>query len=341
MALRPELYDRLVATFGSVEIVREGEAISGRLVLDPYSRAEDGSQQAMFEVDDWGETYVVRCPMCGDHKPRLHINHMWGYRDPEFPAVSYFGLVKCFNEECMRQPGKKKQLWDVINDRFGYYALNYVKPGKPKEKRAVVVTPPGRLLRLSSLPATHAANVYLRQRGFDPIELERTYRVTWCVDPFEDEFRKAGNRLLIPVYFRGKAVGWQARAIEPWDEPKYYNMRGLPKRDLLYNYDVAVGYPYGIVVEGVTDVWKTGPDAVAVFGKTASPAQLQLLSSAWRNRMVVCLLDGEASAEADKLAYDVSRVVSRVVVVRLPPKVDPGSMDRVELRKLIDSNLPR
>lgn len=340
MALRPDLYKRLEQCFGSVEIIHEDEPIEATEMIDPYA-SEDEEGRVCLDVSRWGETYAICCPFCCDYKPRLHINHMWNYKVEGQRYSPYFHLVKCFNMECMKQPGRKRQLWEVIDDQLGQYSFNYVKPGKKRDKKKLdVVTPPGRLIRLSQLPETHDANKYLRSRDFDPLEIERFYRVTWCVDPISDEFSKAGNRLLIPIYMRNKAVGWQARAVDN-SHPKYYNLRDMPKSDMLYNYDTALSYPYCVITEGVTDVWRIGPEAICLFGKTATPSQLNLISSAWRSKAVVLALDPDAKEQSSRLFYDLQRMVTKAVQVQLPEGKDPADLPREDIRKMIDDALTK
>ncbi len=59
----------------------------------------------------------------------------------------------------------------------------------------------------------------------------------------------------------GIRVGWQARYVgEPRyrDMPKYYTCPGMPKSQLLYNFDSTMTKPFVVLVEGITDVWRIG-----------------------------------------------------------------------------------
>src|SRR5580704_10709921 len=84
------------------------------------------------------------------------------------------------------------------------------------------------------------------------------------------------------------------------------------------------GAKAGIVVEGVTDIWRYGPGAVALLGMKASTAQLSLIAARWGAGAVAVVLDGDAAAEAEALAGQLRPLVRRVVVVRLPAGQDPG-----------------
>jgi DNA primase len=96
------------------------------------------------------------------------------------------------------------------------------------------------------------------------------------------------------------------------------------------------------VVEGVTDVWRVGPPAVALFGKSASPEQARLLAAGWYGKPVVILLDADAAEEAEKLRRQVAALhPGPVVVVALPEGLDPGSCPRDALWELVRAEAAR
>ena len=56
-----------------------------------------------------------------------------------------------------------------------------------------------------------------------------------------------------------------------------------------------------MVVEGPTDVWRLGSNAVALFGKSISVPQVALLVSHFAGRPIVVGLDRDAQSEAQAL----------------------------------------
>jgi DNA primase len=135
----------------------------------------------------------------------------------------------------------------------------------------------------------------------------------------------------------GALVGWQARA--PRDvprtgfggdpSPKYLNRHGFQRRSFLYGFDTARASDFVVVCEGVTDVWKVGPPAVALFGKQATSEQRHLLVRTWGHGTLIVLLDADARDEAVQLGRDLGRYFGKgVVVVRLPAGSDPGGLAR-------------
>ncbi len=195
------------------------------------------------------------------------------------------------------------------------------------------------MIPLHELPIQHSACDYLRQRGFDPALLGRRLQVGYC-QRAEPCFGPAQGRLIIPVHRRGQLVGWQARYLGDGYQlkgvHKYHSMPGMPRAELLYNHDQALAYPYVVVCEGPTDVWRVGPAAVALFGKTMSSRQRQLLAAGWGKGVAIILLDGEASAEACRIDRELLGWVSRRVLVPLPDGGDPGGLPHGELWARID-----
>jgi hypothetical protein len=138
----------------------------------------------------------------------------------------------------------------------------------------------------------------------------------------------------------GMMVGWQSRFIGEryWPTcpiPKYYDMPRMPKRLMLYGYDEAAKHGFAVVCEGVTDVWRIGPPAVALLGKTPSVSQKRLLVT-WRRGALVVLLDGDAADESQHVYHEACTSFAKgVVQVTLPPDLDPGDLERNVIWDLI------
>ena len=108
---------------------------------------------------------------------------------------------------------------------------------------------------------------------------------------------------------------------------------GMRQSQLLYGLDQANGLGFAVLVEGPTDAWRYGPGAVAAFGKSVSPAQLELLRASFDD--VVVLLGGDAREESRAAADRLAALVRRAVLVRLREGVDPGSLPRARLRSIV------
>ena len=138
---------------------------------------------------------------------------------------------------------------------------------------------------------------------------------------------------------RGKLVGWQARFPGEADwriTPKYYTCPGMKKTRCLYGFDSARQSPVVFLTEGVTDVWAIGNGAVALFGKSASVYQRDLIATTWRRGAAVVLLDHDARTEAARLTSELQRrLQGGAVHVELPAGSDPASLPRDVLWDLI------
>jgi DNA primase len=120
------------------------------------------------------------------------------------------------------------------------------------------------------------------------------------------------------------------------------HLPGMPKREVLYNFDGARDVHFVIVVEGITDVWRIGDPAVAILGKTISPVQAELLRTTWRHKPIVVMLDGEARAEADAIVDKLAQSGDNpVVAARLPVGVDPADLSEDEVWQVIRRDTER
>lgn len=328
MPLRPELYNRLVHRFRHVEISGEGE----EMVSSLQTSAHTGKKTR--EAWSFGEYYRINCPFCGDLRQRLWINHQWGRLDPETDSKQLY-LAHCFNENCLKEDCNRNWLYaDVFSD----FATgdDVVLPGK----RSSVISGrecvwPGDMRLLTQLPDDHPANVYLRNRGFDPDYLGRKLNVSCVLDALPD-LQPALGRILIPFYMHGKAVGWTARSIgNRIGEPKYWTMPGMKKSQILYNYDMAKQFQTVCICEGPTDVWRVGPSAVALSGKTMSEHQKQLTAATWGNGTAIVLLDGDAQEDGRRVYDALAGLVQRRVLVNLPDGKDPGDFTQEQLQEVI------
>ena len=107
--LCPELFASLKKCFGSVLIANPGEELRATPMTDPFTGQEK------LNISSSGEYYRVCCPMCGDTRHRLWINHRW---------AKYNWLLTCFNEGCYDDPLRRAHLHScVLKTRRRVWAL--------------------------------------------------------------------------------------------------------------------------------------------------------------------------------------------------------------------------
>jgi hypothetical protein len=338
MPLRPDLYRRLCTRahkcrFGEVRVMNEGVEMRATVEHD----ALYGKPQ--LNVIEPGEYLAINCPFCNDTRHRLWINHRWGLWDPRTQSKNLW-LAICYNENCLNTYERLRALYNMVCDDItnGRRLTNdLVLKGTRPSRLAREMKPAGECIYpLHSLPSDHRAKAYLRSRGYDPDRLGRQLHVGYCGVAYSD-FPLADDRIIIPITFGGIWVGWQARYIgePPRGTPKYASMTGMKKREVLYNYDIAKAYPYVVICEGPTDVWRVGPAAVALLGKNLSTAQRHLIGTGWGGGAAVVLLDGDAQAEARRVHDALGGLVRDRVLVQLPEGKDPGDFAQEDLWRLI------
>jgi len=350
--LNPTLYAMLKARIGKVRLSNEGEsAVLGRVVW------EMSRQRYETSLDVTGEYYRVCCPFCDDTDFHLYIHHLWMKRDPA-NGKPMRHLATCYKSDCLH--GNAGLLEErVFNIRIGRAADLIPKmpimPGYVVEE-SEAYREPGRVLSVAQLAPTHAVSRYLRGRWLDPVELGETWGVSLCVQPSgvfsESAQRLINGRIIIPIEMGGEPVGWQGRVAADlnWKEvgvPKYFSLPGWKKSRTLYNYDRAAKGRLVVVCEGVTDVWRIGTEAVALFGKTISQFQQEKITETWgRDGVCVMMLDPGVLSENVKEQRQLRRRIAeltgvfgdRLVLVKLGSSSrDPGDMTRRHAWRVIDT----
>lgn len=175
---------------------------------------------------------------------------------------------------------------------------------------------------------------YLHERGVDSATAS-ALQIGW---------REDDNRITIPHFWRGKLVGWQARAIPDrpgqWpgtavQHPKYRSTSGFPKADTLY-YNHSRPFPSGgtvVVVESPLSVIKSVAlglplPVVATFGAKVSATQIRILQD-FDEVIVWADADPAGDGMARKLAREMYRKTT-VGVVRPDPGRDMADCERLE-----------
>ncbi len=353
--LNPALYSALERRFDHVHITNPGEAARVSYAPDWSRKPPRISVQI-----DGGEHYGVNCPYCGDTRCRLSFNYMWGSID-ERTGQQLRHLVRCFNEHCIDSHDRQKRLYNMVfplgrqRQRLATSGTQLLAANNTPRPPATIALPAGSL-PLIELPADHPARVYLEQRRFDSDELWQRWKVYYC-EGDESAKPKFWKCIVIPLYDQDRTttakaanppgeclLGWQARAIRPVEKSRYLTSAGTRKSCLLYGVtQVTDGDGPVVVVEGPTDVWRLGHDAVAILGKTLSPHQRQLLLEIAEGRPIVIALDPDAAAEArrarEQLLLDRQQIgdSAPVVLLSLPDgREDVGDCTRDEAWSAVD-----
>lgn len=320
--LAPSLYRALVQRFGQVRIVSEGQ---------PRKASTRNGKETVHE---YGESFNVCCPFCGDTKYRLSVGYTWLSRD--HTGKRAIGRINCYNEGCR----------DVYQDKFWQPFADAIDRGATMDRMASLLAapppapPPIRLPKgcrpLSELPADHPAFAFLaRQYPRVPrdVFLEGGVQFT---DQYDETWRLAANRLIFPILQGGELLSWQGRTINPLeDRCRWLLPGGFPKA--VYRHDEVPGDRVVVITEGIPACLGTHRDAVAVFGCRITARQVEAISKRWRRAIIATDPDtfvpdhrirGEPKIAVEELLEKLTPVMECCVAVQWPQDL----LDQAALR---------
>lgn len=178
---------------------------------------------------------------------------------------------------------------------------------------------------------------YLLERGFFPDGIRWDWYVQSIgpismLDDINYKFR-----LFIPIYHENKMVSFQTRDITGRAKLKYLacpkDREIIHHKHLLYGLDKAKIKNYCIVVEGVFDVWKLGPPAVATFGIQYTNQQVDLLCQNFDTVFILFDSEKQAQKQAKKLQGELELMGVNAKRITLTSG-DPAEMSNQEMEQL-------
>lgn len=229
--------------------------------------------------------------------------------------------------------------WDVVlslldNDQHEARKAILQFKGRPADRQKFKRAQRSKILELPNniQSLTSSAKRYLKHRKFDPELLE----VFWDLRS-TGIIGKLRHRIFIPIYLEGQMVSWQCRDITGKSSLKYlaqdYSKEIISNKDTLYGIDQALGKAC-IIVEGVADVWRLGPGAVATFGIKYRPSQVKLLLDYFKEFHIFFDPDPQAKIQAKKLANDLSVLGGKCKVWTFDD-CDPGDLPQKDADALV------
>jgi len=344
--LNPGLYRALSNTFKrGVKIQKEGEGMGYEVITSQIT----GKPIIHVKPGQGGEDYKVCCPFCNDMRFRLEISHRWNTRDDGTGA--YFGaaFMRCYNDGCDANPDAPWPRRKDCHSKMVEMTKPYIARNRPivyeepiREKKPIKL--PDKALPIINFDESHHAVSYLEGRRFNIDYLFKYFRVLYCLD---DPNPMVAGRIIIPVYMNEQLLGWQARYVGdedlPPNIPKYYTAPGTQRNQIVYNYDIARGHSFGVLVEGPTDVWRTGISAVATLGSAVSKTHIQLMQAAWVDGGMGLMMDHDyrtkpRKKEDEPTAYEKLRQTLSdptafkhgMLEIELPEGMDPGAFDSTQ-----------
>ena len=308
--------------------------------MDEITILKDNFDVRAF-LDDQGVAYAlegdnvstgwmnIKCLFCSDHANHLGVRlaggsyHCWlcdetGDAISLIRAVLGCGFPRAF--KVLESYQGRVPLWDEST---------------PKVSRATKVLPD------EFVPIEAGREPELVKRWFDrrrfSLDICQVWRLGWC------EFGSYALHLIVPVFLDGDLVSFQAADLTGKASSKYRSCPDersiLPLKSCLYGLDEAVKASGPIIlVEGVTDKWRLGVNAVALFGKGWKYAQIDLLANrAGDNRLIRVLLDLDAMQDGEYFQRTLEVWFNRTQYIKLEPgdPKDPDQFSEDLIRKVV------
>lgn len=223
-------------------------------------------------------------------------------------------------------------LWDTVQALTGWPRRRVAAfLGELPRERAPVAPDRGVVRLPAGLgPLLGAHRRYLRGRGFDPDAVAQVWGLKGI-----GIAAKLQWRIFIPIVLKGELVSWTTRSISDSPVGRYrsasVDQESLNHKTLLYGEHLV---RHAVIVhEGPTDVWRTGPGAVAVMGTGYSTAQVYRLS---RYPLRVICFDSEPQAQkrARELADALRVFPGSTQVATLSTGKDVAEADEDEVEEL-------
>lgn len=347
--LNPTLYEKLRQVYKRVNVYSRGDY--GEFSYETPSIFTKNNKTDVWAKDfRGGEHYAIRCPFCG-RQNKLWISYNANAHLVKDGLRVLFSkkLIICFRCHFTDDPEKVNQFWRTIDN-----VETEIIPGRITKVSTVGVS--DRLDDVVCNPVVFPRCVdildqkvpdrvweYLLKRGLDPEYLSKNYKVMYS----EDKNILVGGipRIIFPIFHNKEMVAWQGRALDEdikgTDIPKYQFPKHAQVKFYLYNLDSARWYDYGILVEGVTDVFKCGPSGMAAFGKTISQRQLKLMIDIFGQRGIIRIPDMDdpyayAQAKEEVDMWNVCGYFKNKALIVTPPKgTDPGNLTHADIQNLV------
>lgn len=187
-------------------------------------------------------------------------------------------------------------------------------------------------------PLTKTHKEYLAKRNFDPDYLEREWSLLATGPVSFLDGISYNHRILIPIMWNGEVVSFQARDITDKSDLKY--LACPMRREIIHHKNIVYGrqelwptFSAVIIVEGVTDVWRLGPSAIATLGIEFKMEQVLQLAKINNRFFIIFDNEPQAQQQARKLFVKLKTLNKEVYIETV--EGDPGSMEQNDANQLI------
>lgn len=256
------------------------------------------------------------CPSCGEHKFGIHIATN---RTNCFKCTYHIKPLELIMEiEGINTYYKLKSILDNLEGR------KYVEPIlEPYELKKNTVLPESyRNIRSGNSVFSRSARKYLKNRGFEIIELSK---MGWgyCTNG------KYQGYIIMPFYVNNKLIYFNARRFLG-SGPKFNNPDiedfGLGKSMIIYNVDALYMYRKCFLFESVTNCATIGKQAIGTGGKKISNYQMNIIIKSPCEKIIIGL-DEDAIDDAIDVGIKLVNF-KKIKIMLFPQNKDVNDLGR-------------
>jgi len=268
----------------------------------------------------------IACPFCTGN-PGFHL----GFNT----AKGYFNCWRCGWKSVadVVQKLSNCSIYEVEQIVKSYQIRPGIGVAKDDSKQKAKA--PSCKLPMGTNPMSPRHKKYLAGRGYDPDELSEVWGLlgTGPVGPY-------CHRVVAPVLLDGKLVSYQCRDITGKSAIPYkacsIDQEVVHHKEILYGEDMVYADSI-VIVEGIADAWKLGPGAVSTFGIGFTTPQV-LRIKRYQYRFILYDNDPkrEGQVAAKKLANILMGFDGTTEIVNLKNVKDPGELDKMDAKQLMD-----
>ena len=271
-----------------------------------------------------GEESLFYCPYCKHHKRKFSVNI-----EKNFFKCWVCDMHGRSIRRIIRRFGSYEQLreWDKLDDREDISRFDEIFEHRNEVKIPQRISLPEEFVTLTGkthpLSATHAIK-YLEKREVTKEDVMR-WKIGYCVRGNYE------NRIIVPSFDEDGYANYFVARTYNGDWRKYLNPS--LSRDIIFN-ELYIDWDLDVVlVEGVFDAIKTGPNAIPLLGSTLREDSKLFQAIVKNDAAIFLALDPDAEKKTTKLISKLLLYGIEVHKVDVSGYNDVGEMPREEFLK--------
>jgi hypothetical protein len=297
-------------------------------MFDAERFLSDYNIQTYTDGPDTQEGWInIQCPECNDHANHGGFNLATGYYNCWRCGKHYVDniLVDLLLIS-------KKEANNIIDEYQIDVPGTIIKKEKKIIKNTFLELPPG------TKELNKKQRKYLIKRKYDPDELARVWKLQGT-----QNYGDYSCRIIAPIFLDGRLVSYQGRDHTGRSSLRYKACK--IKNEIIHHKHLLYGIDYvlnrqAVLVEGIMDVYRLGPGAVASFGTSVTTEQIHFISKRLDTLFILFDTDDELSeSKAYKVGQKLVGLLDNVFYVSISHKGDPGSMDQDDAKNLMEELL--